>query len=126
MSVAPDVRCYSCYVSQNLRKSAKLTHLGAEADQLAVDGDSVVGEVRVHVARVDAGADQPPERGREERRPRDGLPPLPRRVEERQRGRVGGKRPSCFERAISSSSFKHHFIIAGILGRHELTLSNLP
>ena len=102
MSVAPDVRCYSCYVSQNLRKSAKLTHLGAEADQLAVDGDGVVGEVRVHVARVDAGADQPPERGREERRPRDGLPPLPRRVEERQRGRVGGKRPSCFGRAISS------------------------
>ena len=89
-------------LSQSLHKSAKLTHLCSEADELAVDGDGVVGEVRVHVARVHAGADQPAERGREERRPRDGLPSLPRRVKERQRGRVGGKRPSCFKRAIAS------------------------
>ena len=66
-----------------------LAYLSSEADELAVDGDCVVGEVRVDVARVDAGPNEPTERGREERRPRYGLPSFPRRVEERQRGRVG-------------------------------------
>ena len=74
-----------------------LAYLGPEADQLAVDGHRVVGEVRVHVARVHAGSHEPTERGREERRPRNGLSSFPRRVEERQRGRVGRKRPSYKE-----------------------------
>ena len=72
-----------------IQRFRMFAYLGPEADQLAVDGHRVVGEVRVHVARVHAGSHEPTERGREERRPRNGLSSFPRRVEERQRGRVG-------------------------------------